>query len=100
MKKIILPLLISIFLFAACGSDENTQMERKGFVKATIINMDLDGCEYVIQLESGQKVEPVNLEEEFKADGLDIWVKYNADNEKLGACMIGPIVNVEEMQIR
>jgi hypothetical protein len=100
MKKIFLPLVISIVFLASCGGDENTQMERKGFVKATIINMDLDGCEYVLQLESGEKVEPVNLEEEFKADGLDIWVKYKADKEKVGACMIGPIVNVEEIQIR
>jgi hypothetical protein len=99
MKRVIFPILTTLLLIS-CGGDENTQMERKGFQKATIINMDIDGCEYVIQLETGEKAEPSNLEEDFKADGLDVWLKYKADKEKMGACMMGPIVEIQEIQVR
>ena len=97
--KFIIAFLFSLF-FISCGGDENTRMERKGFVKAIVINMSLDGCEYVLQLESGEKMEPDDLDEEYRVDGLEVWVKYKADKDKMGACMIGPIVNVRDIQMR
>ena len=97
MKNIIISICI-LFLFSCSGGDETTRMQKKGFVKATVINFELDGCEYVLQLESGEKVEPANLDEEYKTDGLEVWVKYKADDEKVGACMIGPIVEIKDIQ--
>ena len=97
--KLIIVSLFSLFIFS-CDGDENSKMERKGFEKATVINLALDGCDYVIQLESGEKLEPVNIEDNFQADGLEIWIKYKKEKSKMGACMVGPLINIEEIQVR
>ncbi len=45
--------------------------EKEGFIKAVVINMtELDGCDHLIELESGKKLEPTTLAQEFKEDKL------------------------------
>ena len=72
---------------------------QNGFAKAIIINYKLDGCTFMIQLEDEKKLEPVNLEKEFKKDNFKVWIKYRhyAGNS---ICMAGEMVTVTAIEKR
>jgi hypothetical protein len=79
-------------LFASCNrtSCENAQA-------ATIVDYTgLDGCGLVIKLQSGEVLEPVNLNS-FNltpTDGMKVWVKYHEVG--LGSiCMVGPTIEID-----
>lgn len=79
-------------LFASCNrtSCENAQA-------ATIEDYTgLDGCGLVIKLQSGEVLEPVNLNS-FNltpTDGMKVWVKYHEVG--LGSiCMVGPTIEID-----
>ncbi len=70
-----------------------------GYTKATIINSTIDGCLWMIQLEDGKMLEPVNLKDEFKKEGLKVWIQYK-HYENYSFCMAGEMVTVTAMEIR
>jgi hypothetical protein len=91
----------SCFLFAGLKSahtvpDQDTH-EQNGFVKATIINYTLDGCGFMLRLEDGKKLEPVNLAEEFKKDNIKVWIKYQHYKGN-SICMAGEMVTVTAIE--
>ena len=73
--------------------------EQKGFVKATIINYTIDGCTFMIQLEDGKKLEPVNLQNEFKIDNFKVWIKYQQSKGN-SICMAGEMVTITAIEKR
>lgn len=73
--------------------------EQSGFVKGTIINYTLDGCSFMIQLEDGKKLEPVNLQFEFKKDKFKVWIKYQYYKGN-SICMAGEMVTVTAIETR
>ena len=70
-----------------------------GFTKATIIRSTTDGCSWMIKLEDGKMLEPVNLKEEFKKDGLNVWIQYT-HYENFSFCMSGEMVTITAMELR
>jgi hypothetical protein len=97
MKKILLFTALSFLIFSCSKS-------HKGMTKATIKDYTgLDGCGMVIELENGDEIEPSNLNSFSSSisitDGQKIWVKYH---EIGGAsiCMVGPSVEIDEMEER
>jgi hypothetical protein len=84
--------IASSFLFFACNrtSCENAQA-------ATIVDYTgLDGCGLVIKLQSGEVLEPVNLND-FNitpTDGMKVWVKYH-EVGLASICMVGPTVEID-----
>jgi hypothetical protein len=94
-------MLQSCFLFVGVKSKhtapEPDTHEQNGFVKATIINYTLDGCSYMLQLEDGKKLEPVNLSEEFKKDNIKVWIKYQ-HYKGTSICMAGEMVTVTAIE--
>jgi hypothetical protein len=68
-----------------------------GGVKATMLDLaGLDGCGFVLELEDGSRLEPLNLNEyDFSPkDGLKLRVSYK--EEPSGSfCMVGPSVRIE-----
>ncbi len=70
-----------------------------GYTKGNIINYSLDGCSWMIEIENNKKLEPVNLKEEFKKEGLKVWVKYQ-HYENYSFCMAGEMVNITEIEVR
>jgi hypothetical protein len=68
-----------------------------GGVKATMLDLaGLDGCGFVLELEDGTRLEPLNLGEfDFTPkDGLKLRVSYK--EEPSGSiCMVGPSVRIE-----
>ena len=64
-----------------------------GYTKAIVINTTLDGCSWMLELEDGKKLEPVNLMEKFKKDNTKVWIQYkHYDNYSF--CMSGEMVTV------
>jgi hypothetical protein len=91
MKSLFVLLTISLF-FVSCNrtSCENAQA-------ATIQDYTgLDGCGLVIKLQSGEVLEPVNLND-FNitpTDGMKVWVKYH-EVGMMSICMVGPTVEID-----
>jgi hypothetical protein len=86
--------IASSLIFTACTrtSCDNAQA-------ATIEDYTgLDGCGLVIKLESGEVLEPMNLND-FNitpTDGMKVWVKYHQTETFIGSiCMVGPIVEID-----
>ncbi len=58
------------------------KMMAAGYLQGTIVYSDKEGdCPYTIQM-PGDKMEfyyldPINLEEKYKKDGLKVWIKFN-----------------------
>jgi hypothetical protein len=70
----------------------------QGYTKVTVTNMSgkLDGCKYLLFLADGSKLEPVNLAEDKRVDGLQAWIKYEAVTDMMSICMAGKMVRVSE----
>jgi hypothetical protein len=93
IKNIFSFILITLLLFS-CKKNE-CPIAVKGELKDYI---GLDGCGFVIILENGDRIEPINLSE-FDIELVDnqkIWVDYHI-NENLSAsiCMVGDIVVID-----
>ena len=110
IKKITIIFIFAIISSCCCkknlekvnASAKETKKDyaQDGFQKATVINYEVDGCHFLLQLESEEKLDPSNLAEEFKKDHLQVWVKYNVQKGAMGTCMAGKkiIINVIELR--
>ncbi|MES2397571.1 MAG: hypothetical protein V4549_16295 [Bacteroidota bacterium] len=98
---VFISMLQSCFLFPNVKSTHTASdpdnHEQNGFVKATIINYTLDGCNFMLLLEDGKKMEPVNLSEEFKKDNIKVWIKYQHYKGN-SICMAGEMVTVTAIE--
>ena len=124
MKKLF-PFILSLFflqytffLASCCGKKnaaaQNTTIpevkrdfEKEGFIKATVVYYELDGCKYILQLVSDPngpdviyQLEPQNLKEEFQKDQLAVWIKYTARKGGVSVCMAGQMVDLTDIQLR
>jgi len=116
MKKIVLfPFLIFLFSFliVSCHckknitsvvqpsvSEQKKDFEKEGYIKATVINYEVDGCTFLLKLMDEKKLEPTNLAAEFKKDQLAVWIKYTPKKGAVSVCMAGQIVDLFDIQIR
>lgn len=82
-----------LLIFSACNrtSCDNAQA-------ATIVDYTgLDGCGLVIKLQTGEVLEPTNLNgfNITPTDGMKVWVKYHELQDVMSICMVGPIVEID-----
>jgi len=100
---VFISLLQSCFLFAGTKSTNAVTITdthiQDGFIKATVIDYELDGCKFMLQLTDGKKLEPVNLPEEFKKDNYNVWIKYQ-HYKGSSVCMAGQMVTVTAIEKR
>ena len=98
---VFISILQSCFLFGGGKSIHNELIadthKQDGFVKATVINYTVDGCTFMLQLEDGKKLEPVNLKEEFKKDNTKVWIQYQHYKGN-SICMAGEMVIVNKIE--
>lgn len=84
--------VLSLALLASCKKSECADRE-----KGTLKNYTgLDGCAWIIELDNGQKLEPLNLDEFIAspADGMKVRVNYIDDIEMASICMVGKIARI------
>ena len=57
----------------------------------------LAGCTWVIKLEKGDVLEPINLNEFISspAEGKKIWIRYTVMNDLASICMVGQIIRID-----
>ncbi len=93
-KAIIIILLATTLMFS-CNTQKKAVCEDA--IPAKLIKKQLDGCSWLIQLESGQVLEPINLKEFDieKKNNKKIWIVYEHTKGYVSICMAGPIVKVK-----
>jgi hypothetical protein len=97
--------LLLICFMTSCGYGDrahpaDTEHIFKGYQKATIIDYTVDGCKWMLQLEDGKKLQPLELKPEFQKDQLKVWVMYEIKKGAVGICMAGEIVNITNIELR
>ncbi len=107
MRKLkhLLPAILILFTVAACNLCKKNQKtdaewEQAGYVKAFVTEVHLDGCKWMLQLESNSKrLEPDGLQPEFEKDSLNVWIKYQPE-DRMSVCMAGQTVKVLDIKKR
>lgn len=111
-------ILLSVAIFASCNTtksnvngdgseassiEENNRMTEAGFKKGTIIYSSAEGdCPYVIDVDDPNydyMLDPINLDENYKADGVKIWFKF-AGLRMPNRCEKANPINITEIQSR
>lgn len=67
--------------------------KHEGFTKVTVIKHSVDGCSWMLKLEDGKLLEPVNLSDELKKENRIVWVQYK-HYENYSFCMAGEMVTI------
>lgn len=107
MKKstiAVIALLIGLS-FSACifkkATKSTPDYAAEGYVKAMVVTMELDGCTYMLELESDKsKLEPDGLQPEFQKDSLPVWIKYKAAPDRMSICMAGATIDLIDIKKR
>jgi hypothetical protein len=107
MNKLNNLLIIAMLAFGAfaCtplkkGAAAATDYAAQGYVKAMVINMELDGCTYMLELEADKKkLEPDGLQEIFQKDSLPVWIKYKSA-DRMSICMAGETIDLLDIKNR
>jgi hypothetical protein len=88
-----------LFLKEKQATPEKASPLNVKFTAATVINHTVDGCSWMIKLEDGKLLEPINLKNEFKKENLKIWVQYK-HYDNFSFCMAGEMVTITSIKIR
>jgi hypothetical protein len=96
--------ILFVMLLAGCTAQKDTfnpdELIRNGFVKVEVVDMrSLDGCEFVLKLADGTSLEPIAMKDEYKTNGLQLFVKYNLITDQASICMVGSIVELTEVVV-
>ena len=82
-------------------TEKSKDFIKERYVKAIITDLSaLDGCQFLLKLEDGSKLIPLNLEDNFKVDNLNVWVKYTENKMAVTICMAGKVVNILDIAKR
>lgn len=82
------------------SAEQKKDFEQEGYIKAIVINYEVDGCHFLLRLEDGKKLEPSSLTDDFKKDQLAVWIKYTPKKNAASVCMAGQIVDLTDIQLR
>ncbi len=104
----ILWMLIGLVCFESCSTGKNastgtttTASSNKddGRVSATVMKYEVDGCTWLLVLESGEKLATQTLLPlEFAQDGLKVIIKYENLKDGLSTCMAGKMIKLVEIK--
>ncbi|HXC05696.1 MAG TPA: hypothetical protein VNZ86_13130 [Bacteroidia bacterium] len=64
------------------------------FETGTVHRSQLDGCRWLIGLDSKKSLEPSGVPDEFLIDGLRVRVKYVLSKNQMSICMSGTVVRI------
>ena len=98
-------LLVAIIFLVNCTSSHKPSQESptatKDFLDESIVvtvvdAKGLDGCSYLLETKDGRRLQAINLDDEFKKDGLKLRVHLEPSRGMMSICMAGPMVLVKE----
>jgi len=76
----------------------NKQTAVKGVITGAVKYVDLEGGFYGLVTDAGQKLDPVNLPEPFREDGLRIQARVETVEGRVSTHMWGPLVRIVEIE--
>lgn len=98
--RVIAPISL-LLLFASCKNKaQNTSSQQidnvysRELESATVIFYELDGCKWMLQLANGQKLQPIELEDEFLINNLKVKIAYDKIPDAPNICMAGQVVKL------
>src|SRR3972149_5569638 len=92
--------VLLILLLISCSKksipvSEVRDYEKEKFIRAMVVDMTgLDGCQFLLSLEDGKKLEPINLEPAYKKDKLPVWIRYIDSKDAMSICMAARMVRI------
>ncbi|CAN5896771.1 hypothetical protein BH11BAC7_BH11BAC7_34240 [soil metagenome] len=110
MKKYFLLSILAIAVIAfSCHRVKEVVSEKadakydyaaNGYAKGYVTEVQLDGCKWMIQLDSaGKRIEPDEIPPGFQHDSLAVWVKYKSV-DRMSICMAGQTVDIVDIKKR
>lgn len=94
-KKIV---VLTFILLTLATLSCNKESECDNSQRAKLVNMTgLDGCSWIIEINNGTKLEPINLND-FSInlkENKKIWVVYHTAPQMASICMAGEIVTID-----
>ncbi|UOY07998.1 hypothetical protein L0P88_05455 [Muricauda sp. SCSIO 64092] len=99
-KRSILTLIAVVLLFSACFDDDDS--ENVLMVEATVrLLAPPEGCDdYIIETENDNLLFPLNLDNEYLVDGLEINIIYDLVDGVTHQCgRIGAVPSIELLEI-
>lgn len=109
MRIYLILTFLSLFMALSCNSYEsaknneinqaqkNKQMIAKGFTQATVIlQASEQGCPVILKTES-ESFDPVNIDQSFSIDQLEVWVKFTR-LRRANRCNMAWPVSIFEIQ--
>jgi hypothetical protein len=98
MRKLIVLACLSFFGLISCKTEYPFAAE--GFIKAEVHAYDVDGCGFLLFLEDEKKLNPGELKQEFKKEGLKVWIRYEKKKGVMSTCMAGENIQLIDIRIR
>jgi hypothetical protein len=96
---IILLILIQAVACSGQKSGRGTNDTTMPGIQATVVDYrELDGCEYLIELQDGTKLQPVNLDNKYKKDQLKVRITWK-NFDGAGICMTGTMVELTSISL-
>ena len=81
---------------SAVTKTEN-EMQALNYVSAKVVlQTELAGCGYMLALSDGKMLQPLNLNDTLKHDGLKLWVNYQIEKNAMSVCMMGQPVKIND----
>lgn len=93
MKTLTSAILIATLLISSC-----TKNLCIGFKNGVLKDYtEMGGCGWIIELNDGTKIEPINLSDfDVKLeDGKEVSVRYKEEKNQASVCMLGKVVNLK-----
>ncbi len=92
----------SVALIYSCATKTTAPVassDQQQAVFATVIDYsEVDGCEYLLELSDGKKLQPINLTDEYKRKGLKLFITYKF-HDGVGICMAGRMVSLTSVSM-
>ena len=115
MKNIITIIILPFLIMASCSAKKITtktpvtteaektneeQIIKEGYIRAMVVDNTKSECGFVLKkIPSGEIFLPINLEDSFKKDGIEVWLKFRPIKPVQAACVVGMPINIEEIKL-
>ena len=94
--KIVVCNLFLLLLMQGCAPKKDvpvTTPDKQAVFAKVIDYSEVSGCTYLLELSDGKKLEPVNLEEQYRRVGLKLFITYKI-YDGVSVCMAGKMVTL------
>ena len=98
--------IIACALGGGCQRGEDVQVPPGGLqhkevrkVTGTVRFLDIEGGCWALDIDD-RRLEPINLDDGYKVDGLPVTATVRAENDKTTICTIGEMVSIIDIQKR